>query len=162
MDLAASAPPEALSRMGLPSLPKSERLPCGNAPFPPCDRQREFIESDVSMEWLTDRFAEFFDGILDTQPIAATSSTPLYSNAGYQILGYALEAIAQKPFHEILRERIIEPLKLSRSSHTMPDPSLAVVPSDLTSSQFNLDIGDAIPYVPFFLFFPREDLLMQY
>jgi hypothetical protein len=99
----------------------------------------------VSMDLLTDSYAEFFNGILDTQPIAATSSTPLYSNAGYQILGYALEAIAQKPFHEILRERIIEPLSLSRSSHSMPNPTLAVVPSDLTSSQFNLDIGDAIP-----------------
>lgn len=99
----------------------------------------------VSMHWPTDSHAEFFDGILDTQPIAATSSTPLYSNAGYQILGYALEAIAQKPFDEILMERIIEPLGLSRSSHAMPDPSLAVVPSELTSSQFNLDIGDAIP-----------------
>jgi hypothetical protein len=99
----------------------------------------------MSMQWLTDSYAEFFDGILDTQPIAATSSTPLYSNAGYQILGYVLEAIAQKPFHEILMERIIEPLGLSRSSHSMPDPSLAVIPSDLTYSQFNLDIGDAIP-----------------
>jgi CubicO group peptidase (beta-lactamase class C family) len=99
----------------------------------------------ASLNWLTDTHAEFFDGILDTQPIAATSSTPLYSNAGYQILGYALEAIAQKPFHEILMERIIEPLGLSHSSHSMPDPSLAVVPSDQTSSQFDLDIGDAIP-----------------
>jgi CubicO group peptidase (beta-lactamase class C family) len=99
----------------------------------------------MSMDWVTDGYTEFFDGILDTQPIAATSSTPLYSNAGYQILGYALEAIAQKPFHEILMERIIEPLGLSRSSHSMPDPGLAVVPSDLISSQFNLDIGDAIP-----------------
>ncbi|CEJ59023.1 hypothetical protein PMG11_07660 [Penicillium brasilianum] len=127
MDLAASAPAQALTRMGLPSLPKSKQMPCGNAPFPPCNRK------------------QFFDGILDTQPIAATSSTPLYSNAGYQILGYALEAIAQKPFQEILLERIIEPLGLSRSSHSMPDPNLAVIPSDLTSSQFNLDIGDAIP-----------------
>jgi hypothetical protein len=99
----------------------------------------------MSVNWLTDSISEFFDGILETQPIAATSSTPLYSNAGYQILGYALEAIAQKPFHEILMERIIEPLGLSRSSHSIPDPNLAVIPSDLTSSQFNLDIGDAIP-----------------
>lgn len=99
----------------------------------------------MSVNWLTDNLLEFFDGILDTQPIAATSSTPLYSNAGYQILGYALEAIAQKPFQKILLERVIEPLRLSRSSHSMPDPNLAVIPSDLTSSQFNLDIGDAIP-----------------
>ncbi|KAF3385283.1 Beta-lactamase-like protein [Penicillium rolfsii] len=127
MDLAASTSPQALSKFGLPSLPKSERLACGNAPLPPCNRQ------------------QFFDGLLETQPIAATSSTPLYSNAGYQILGYAIEAIAQKPFHDILRERIIKPLGLSHSTHTMPDPNLAVVPLDLTSSQFNLDIGDAIP-----------------
>jgi CubicO group peptidase (beta-lactamase class C family) len=97
------------------------------------------------MNWFADTCAEFFDGILDTQPIAATSSTPLYSNAGYQILGYALEAIAQKPFQDILMERIIKPLGLSHSSHSMPAPSLAVVPSDMTSSQFDLDIGDAIP-----------------
>lgn len=145
MDLAASAPPQALAGMGLPSLLNSERLPCGNAPFPPCNRQRGSSNMTEPINQLTDAGAEFFEGILDTQPIAATSSTPLYSNAGFQILGYALEAIARKPFHEILKERIIEPLKLSRSSHSIPDPNLAVIPSDLASSQFNLNIGDAMP-----------------
>ncbi|KAJ5160438.1 Beta-lactamase-related protein [Penicillium canariense] len=116
MDMKETAPPEALAEMGLPPLPISEKLPC-----------------------------EFFRGLLDTQPIAATSSTPVYSNAGYQVLGYALEAIAQKPYQEILMERIIKPLGLTHSSYDTPDPSLGVVPLNLAASQFNLSIGDAGP-----------------
>lgn len=42
-----------------------------------------------------------------------------YSNIGYQILGCALEAVAGKPYAEIVRERIFEPLDMSRSEASL-------------------------------------------
>jgi D-alanyl-D-alanine carboxypeptidase len=39
-----------------------------------------------------------------------------YSNVGYQVLGYALESIAKKPYAEIINERILKPLGMSASA----------------------------------------------
>jgi CubicO group peptidase (beta-lactamase class C family) len=36
-----------------------------------------------------------------------------YSDTNYQLLGAVIESVAQKPFHEVLSELIIEPLELS-------------------------------------------------
>ncbi|KAJ5698490.1 hypothetical protein N7462_000495 [Penicillium macrosclerotiorum] len=124
MDLAFNANP-VLTAEGLPMLNKTEHPACGSTS--PCNRK------------------QFFDGLLDLHPLAPTSSTPIYSNAGYQILGYALETIAQKPYHELLMERIIKPLNLTRSSYDIPHPHVAIVPSTLATSGFNLSIGDAGP-----------------
>jgi D-alanyl-D-alanine carboxypeptidase len=39
-----------------------------------------------------------------------------YSNVGYQVLGYALESIANKPYTEVINERILRPLGMSASA----------------------------------------------
>jgi len=57
-----------------------------------------------------------------------------YSNIGYQVLSYMLEEIAGKPYAEIIRTRILEPLGMN---HTVPGlthdlrPRLAVGYEDL-------------------------------
>jgi D-alanyl-D-alanine carboxypeptidase len=39
-----------------------------------------------------------------------------YSNVGYQVLGYALEAISKRPYSEVITERILKPLGMSDSA----------------------------------------------
>ncbi|CAG8382869.1 unnamed protein product [Penicillium salamii] len=112
-----------LQNQGFPELSESEQVPCGNTR--PCDR------------------AEFFDGVLERHPLAATSYTPLYSNSGYQILGYALESILGASYEDILLDRLIKPLNLTQSSLNAPNPDLAVIPFNETFSFFNFEFGDA-------------------
>jgi CubicO group peptidase (beta-lactamase class C family) len=75
----------------------------------------------------------------------STSYTPTYSNAGYQILGYALESVLNSKYADILADRLIKPLNLTRSSLHAPDPRLAVIPHNETSSMFNYLLGDEDP-----------------
>jgi D-alanyl-D-alanine carboxypeptidase len=39
-----------------------------------------------------------------------------YSNVGYQVLGYALESIAKKPYPDVINERILKPLGMNASA----------------------------------------------
>ncbi|KAF9241899.1 hypothetical protein DTO013E5_6874 [Penicillium roqueforti] len=116
---------ELLQGMGFPALLKNDQLTCGSTST--CDRK------------------EFFRGILQTHPLTATSQTPIYSNAGYQILGYVLESIAKADFEDILLDRLIKPLNLTRSCLQIPDPSLAVIPYNETFSWFGYQIGEEAP-----------------
>jgi CubicO group peptidase (beta-lactamase class C family) len=43
----------------------------------------------------------------------------LYSNTGYNILGFLLEAIDKRPFPDAMRERMLVPLEMSASSSTI-------------------------------------------
>lgn len=74
-----------------------------------------------------------------------TSSTPIYSNAAFQILGYVVEAIANQTYDSLLRKDIIQPLNLSRSSYTTPDDRYGVIPGNDTASGWNLDLGEEGP-----------------
>ncbi|KAJ6007095.1 hypothetical protein N7499_000759 [Penicillium canescens] len=114
----------ALQAQGFPPLPKSDQLTCESAYA--CGRK------------------QFFDGVFRARPLAATSHTPLYSNAGYQILGYALEAIAKADYEDILIDRLIKPLNLTRSG-LQPQPQFGVIPSNETYSWFNYTVGDENP-----------------
>ncbi|KAF4771210.1 hypothetical protein HAV15_012570 [Penicillium sp. str.  len=116
---------DLLQSLGFPSLSKNEQLPCGSKDT--CDRE------------------EFFRGILKTHPLTSTSQTPIYSNAGYQILGYVLESIGKADYEDILLDRLIKPLNLTRSSLYVPDPSFAVIPYNETFSWFNYESGDESP-----------------
>lgn len=79
-------------------------------------------------------------------PVAATSYTPLYSNSGYQLLGYALESILGASYEDILLDRLIKPLNLTQSSLNAPNPDLAVIPYNETVSWFDFELGDAGRY----------------
>ncbi|CAI7609838.1 uncharacterized protein N7487_011491 [Penicillium crustosum] len=107
---------DLLQSLGFPSLSKNEQLTCGNKDT--CDRE---------------------------DPLTPTSQTPIYSNAGYQILGYVLESIAKADYEDILIDRLIKPLNLTRSSLHVPDPSFAVIPHNETFSWFNYECGDESP-----------------
>ncbi|KAJ5087063.1 beta-lactamase [Penicillium alfredii] len=71
-----------LQQQGFPSLKKDDIPPCGAEVV--CDRKG------------------FFKGLLKGHPLASTSSTPIYSNAGFQILAYALEGITGNSYGHLL------------------------------------------------------------
>ncbi|BAE55453.1 beta-lactamase/transpeptidase-like protein [Aspergillus flavus] len=106
---------------GFPTLPKSDIPPCGTKVA--CTR------------------SEFFDGILKSHPILHTSSTPIYSNPSFQILGYALEAMTNQTYKSLLQRDLIKPLGLSRSSYDKPEDDTAIIPGPAMSSFYGVDAG---------------------
>lgn len=48
-----------------------------------------------------------------------------YSNTGYVLMGMAVEHLTGRPYAELLREQILEPLKLRQTSFTVPEKGIA-------------------------------------
>lgn len=89
---------------------------------------------------------EFFSGFLQRHPVFAPSTTPVYSNAAFQILGYALEKITGKSYTDMLHGDIVTPLRLNGTSYAQPkESSRGVIPGTFESSGWNLDVGDEGP-----------------
>ncbi len=65
--------------------------------------------------------AKYCSGDLQFEP----GSSFRYSNSGYFILGAVIEAVAGKPYEEILKERILEPLGMRDTGYDRPVPLLA-------------------------------------
>ncbi|KAJ5441141.1 Beta-lactamase-related protein [Penicillium cf. griseofulvum] len=130
-----------MKTMGFPSLPQKEKMTCGNQHQ--CNRKGQPIhESSADRNIFKIFSVAFYERV---SPLSATSHTPIYSNAGYQILGYALESIAKADYKDILIDRLIKPLNLTQSCLQARDPSLAVIPHNETSSWFSYDIGEEAP-----------------
>lgn len=88
---------------------------------------------------------EFFTGLLQSHPIVPTSSTPVYSNAAFQILAYALETMTGQSYEELLQRDIIAPLGLNGTYYKTPSISLGVIPKDSGEYWWNFDLGDEGP-----------------
>jgi CubicO group peptidase (beta-lactamase class C family) len=89
---------------------------------------------------------EFFAEFTKRPPVYLPSTTPIYSNAAFQILGYAIENITNKPFESLLNETVFIPLNMTRSSLFTPsDSSNGVIPVNETASWWALDAGDEAP-----------------
>jgi len=90
--------------------------------------------------------SEFFPWFTKRPPIYLASTTPVYSNAAYQLLGYALENITNKPFETLLNQSIFTPLNMTRSSLLAAvDSSVGVIPINETASGWTVDGGDEAP-----------------
>lgn len=88
---------------------------------------------------------EFFDGLIKRHPIFPISATPIYSNAAFQILGYALESLSNDTFENVFEDQILEALNLSHTFYTRPSPSLGVIPGGQGETFWNMDMGDENP-----------------
>ncbi|OCL06944.1 putative beta-lactamase [Glonium stellatum] len=116
--------------LGLPTLNTSEIPPCGFGPgLTSCSRQ------------------QYLKGVLSRHPVTAPFNTPIYSNAGYAILGYVIETVTGKDFSEAITSGIYQPLNLSRSSLLAPptNDTNIIIPGDATSNAFYLDGSAEIP-----------------
>jgi hypothetical protein len=79
-------------------------------------------------------------------PVFPTSSTPIYSNAGFQLLGYALENITGTTFETLFNRSIVAPLSLTGTSFQFPvSNARGVIPSPDPSTAWGLPGGDYNP-----------------
>ncbi|KAJ4294194.1 hypothetical protein N0V90_007884 [Kalmusia sp. IMI 367209] len=70
--------------------------------------------------------------------VFAPGTTPIFSNAGYIILAFALESITGRSYNELLKSSILEPLNMSSTSYLQPpDINNTVIPANLTSAQWS-------------------------
>lgn len=60
--------------------------------------------------------AKTVESLNDTQLVYEPESRTKYSNAGIAVVGLALEQVVGKPFAEAIRERVLAPLGMDRSS----------------------------------------------
>ncbi|KAI0849509.1 beta-lactamase/transpeptidase-like protein [Daldinia vernicosa] len=91
-----------------------------------------------------ERNTKFFSGLAAVPPSFSPSWTAGYSNAGYQILSYALEAITKKRYAEMLQADIIDKLELKNTFYQKPDDKLGVIPQG-QEDNWSFSIGEASP-----------------
>ncbi|KAJ6131351.1 hypothetical protein N7523_001811 [Penicillium sp. IBT 18751x] len=123
LDLTEQAP--LLESLGFPALPQAQVPPCG-VPNP-CSRE------------------QFFNGLLQAHPVFPTSSTPIYSNAAFQILGYVVEALTSRDFDNVLEKDIIKPLNLTHTFYNTPSTKLGVIPISQGEYWWDFNIGEEGP-----------------
>ncbi|EFR00001.1 hypothetical protein MGYG_03008 [Nannizzia gypsea CBS 118893] len=112
----------------MPNLSKQAAFPFADLPALPA--------SDISpciSEFSCNR-TEFFEYIVQQPPVALPGTTPIYSNDAFRILGYIVESISGKSFASVLNQRILEPLKLGKTSLLLTeDLPPRVLPADTNS-----------------------------
>jgi CubicO group peptidase (beta-lactamase class C family) len=73
---------------------------------------REFMSSGATKASTQEKMVGLFkDKPLDFEPGSKWS----YSNSGYSLLGYIIEKVTGKPYEQVVRERIFNPLHMSHS-----------------------------------------------
>lgn len=73
-------------------------------------------------------------------------TTPVYSNAAYQLLGYAIENITSRNFSDLITNDVFCPLGMANSSYTLPNgPARGIIPGNDTASFWAIPQGDAGP-----------------
>jgi CubicO group peptidase (beta-lactamase class C family) len=74
--------------------------------------------------------------------VYAPFTTPVYSNGGYEILGFIIEAITNTTSAKLFEKDFIGRLNMTDSSYFIPkDLSNAVMPGGPISSYFIADTG---------------------
>jgi CubicO group peptidase (beta-lactamase class C family) len=90
--------------------------------------------------------AQFFAGFTKRPPVYLPGTTPVYSNAAFQILGYVLEAITNRTYASLLQDTVLTPLHMTSTSLAIPtNTTNAVIPVNETASQWAIDAGDLSP-----------------
>lgn len=79
---------------------------------------------------------------MSSHPRAPTGSIPLYSNAGFQVIGHVIEALAGQSYESVLSRDLIKPLGLNRFSYSAPKSSEGIVPN---KRDWAYDAGDSTP-----------------
>ncbi|KAK3292926.1 beta-lactamase/transpeptidase-like protein [Chaetomium fimeti] len=73
----------------------------------------------------------FFEHFGERPPVQAPfSAQTVYSNIGFAILGFAVEAITNQSFTDYVTNEIWKPLDMARTSATQPDEALGFIPAN--------------------------------
>ncbi|KAI0487180.1 beta-lactamase/transpeptidase-like protein [Xylaria cf. heliscus] len=87
---------------------------------------------------------QLFAGLAVVPPSFTPSHTPGYSNVGYQLLAYALEAIKSRSFSEMLKSNVLQKLGLNHTYYDLAPRHLGVVPPG-NDAGWNFSLGEANP-----------------
>lgn len=134
-----------VEQFGFPRLNQADVPTCGkDFTQAACSRQgRRFYK--LSKYDLSNIKADFFKGFTARHPVYAPFTTPVYSNAGFQILGYVFENITGLPYEVALQNSIFKPLNLTRTSVKRPTKSSwGVIP--VGDSEWDNDLGGQSSY----------------
>jgi CubicO group peptidase (beta-lactamase class C family) len=75
-------------------------------------------------------------------PVVPAGSTPIYSNAAYQILAYSMETMTGQSYQSILSKDLLHPLGLKGLSYSVPNASKGIIPDP---TYWVLNAGDETP-----------------
>ncbi len=85
-----------------------------------------------------------FAGNLEGDPLLFTPGTGiLYSNIGFDVLAMALSGAADRPYRELLRETVLDPLGLDTTGYARPDGDDVMTGYDWNGAE--MDPGEPIP-----------------
>lgn len=117
------------TELGLPLPPASAQSICNETASYPCSR------------------AQYLKGLTQEHPAEAPFTTPVYSNAGYQVLSYALENITGRSYQSMLESDLFGPLGMNSSSYGLPlsGNSNGIIPVSASASEWNYAEGDSTP-----------------
>ncbi|KAI9720082.1 MAG: hypothetical protein M1828_005810 [Chrysothrix sp. TS-e1954] len=85
---------------------------------------------------------EFLAGLTRKPPVFLPGTTPVYSDASFQLLGYLLEDITGKSFETMMNTAIFRPLDMTSTSISRPNTSKAVIPDGENASGWLYELGD--------------------
>jgi CubicO group peptidase (beta-lactamase class C family) len=80
---------------------------------------------------LTATLLEFLEGLRNSVYVWPAGRTPAYSNFGFSILGFAIEAFTGKSLPDIMQDDIATPLGLDALGLKTPDPTRLVTPGEV-------------------------------
>lgn len=89
---------------------------------------------------------QFIDGLNKLGPYFPAFESATYSNAGFRLLGHALESMTGEPFDDTFNRQLVDRLGLSATTVTTPlDDSHGVIPGGKTAAWWGLDLGGENP-----------------
>ena len=89
---------------------------------------------------------ELVDLMADTSLHAMPGYVYQYSNTGYMVLGLIIETICNKPYHEVLQERILDPLGMENTGF---ERNLTIIPNKSSGYEYDYVFGQfhKAPYI---------------
>lgn len=88
---------------------------------PPNRRNRRVTGPIDPGVWDAYEVADLYRALASTTLRARPGSTMDYSNYGYALLGHVVERVAEQPYEQLLRARLLTPLRMSSSGITLTD-----------------------------------------
>lgn len=85
------------------------------------------------------------DGLIKSHPVVPIASTPIYSNAAFQLLAYALEGMTGQSFREMFENDLVKPLQLTHSSYGKPDDKHGIIPDSPLDMWWSFDMKGEAP-----------------
>ncbi|KAI9723214.1 MAG: hypothetical protein M1812_001096 [Candelaria pacifica] len=121
----------------LQTLPQKDAVAAG---LPPLDTS--ILSACETRQDFTCPAKEYVSNINERAPVFPPWQSPEYSNAGFALLGLAIEKITKRSLDSLFNDDIFKPLQMASTSYTVPhNSSHAVIPGGAANLSFSVDYG---------------------